>query len=176
MAKVGRPYSTADLFRERLALSPDFVARIRATGLSPEAVERIKAMRPPPEMLERLKLPGAPEMAQWLERNLRQPDEGTQAAPEPPAAEKGPRPTDVSPVTARIPTKQWWNWACAEYPKQPGENNTQWADRLHGEMKKAPVTVLWAEATCRRRLYDKISDPAAPFTDPAGPFIPDGQK
>jgi hypothetical protein len=87
----------------------------------------------------------------------------------PPAVEKEPKTT----AAGRIPTKDWYAWARKEYPKQRGESIAQWAKRVHEKMQNAPVTVLWTKDTCRRRYYDQISDPASPFTDPAGPFSPD---
>jgi hypothetical protein len=49
----------------------------------------------------------------------------------------------------------WFRNAIKDHPKQPNERASDYAARLFGLMKTAPVTKQWTQKTLYRRLYDK---------------------
>jgi hypothetical protein len=64
-------------------------------------------------------------------------------------------PVDVQPTPIKLEPGDWYRGAVIDYPRQPGEGTTSYANRLHETMQKAAVTRLWPWKTLRRRLYDK---------------------
>ena len=138
MAKAIRQYNTSR-FRlppeierrlKELALPPDIAQRFRELALSPDAGQRLRL-----EIPVEWDIP--PELVQAAE----------EVATQKPLAE--PPPQEAPPIA----TKDWFATARRENPKRKNESVDAWAKRLHGLMQGAPVTKLWSEGTCRRRLY-----------------------
>jgi hypothetical protein len=162
MAKAVKQYNT-----KLLRLPPELEQRLKELALPPDVVHRFREFALPPDVVQRLKglkipvesdIP--PELVQAVEQAL---------AAEKPAADApaAKRPTD------RIVTKAWAADWQKKNPKRKGETDkgetdkggtdkgetdkgetdTAYAKRMHSAMQNANVTVLWSEATCRRRLY-----------------------
>lgn|SRR5262245_8785427 len=163
MAKAIRQYNT-NPFRlpskleqqlKKLALPPDVAQQFRELALSPDAVRQLKILLPiewPPELMQAVEEAAVAAAAQPPTQAS---EEATvTAAPSAARGEAAEVPAqNVAPVIARIPTKAWYaDWRNAN-PKPRGMTDTDYAKWLHGDMEKAPVTVFWTEATCRRRLY-----------------------
>jgi hypothetical protein len=136
MAKVTFQYST-DAFR----LPPEVEAAAKRLALSPEQIERFRELALPRTDLG-MSFPAEYEI----------PAEAPKAeAAEEAAARKSP--AEAPSSVGREPTKVWFAKARKDHPKLKGERVHDWAKRLHGLMQHAPVTAVWSEDTCRRRLY-----------------------
>jgi hypothetical protein len=141
MAKATLRYNTT-AFR----LPPELERRLKQLALPPDVARQLRAkLAVSPDLMQRLRLDLSvgedisPELVQVVE-------EATATAVASPVVQE-------AAVTERIATKAWFTDAHKNNPKHKGETDSDWAKRLHGLMKNSPVTVLWSEATCRRRLY-----------------------
>jgi predicted DNA-binding transcriptional regulator AlpA len=64
--------------------------------------------------------------------------------------------TQIKPAEQKLTKpKAWLAQVRNQHPQQQNESHTDYARRLHGLMKAAPVSRVWNEKTLYRRLYDK---------------------